>query len=94
MNIQLCQLCNKEKEKIFFKIYRGVSIYTDSLGHRWYGKRCPDCYKEYKLEYDAKRRLSKGHKPLGSEVTCTRCGNPHLLENGSSMICKGCRGKK
>lgn len=93
MSGQICTHCSVEKDKIFLKTYRGTAIYADKDGNRWYGSKCPDCYKEWKLEYDTARRLLKGHVPIGTELACPTCLKPHKLENGGCRECKECRGK-
>lgn len=88
MASQICKHCNTERVKKYLKTYRGVSIYVGDQEQRWYGSRCPDCYKQYKLEYDKKRRLDLGHVPLGEEFNCLACGSTHKMENGLHRTCK------
>lgn len=92
MSSQICKHCSAEKQKKFLKIYRQAAVYVNEKDERWYGSRCPDCYKAYKLEYDVVRRLAKGHVPIGAELTCA-CGKPYKLENGGCRLCKECRGR-
>lgn len=94
MSKSICQGCGGEKDKIFLKHYRTATIYTDAEGNRWYGRSCPDCYKKYKLAYDAERRATKGHMPLGILRPCKECRSLYKLENGASPYCGECRGKK
>ena len=91
MSSQICKHCSCEKEKIFLKTYRGAAVYVDAVGNRWYGSRCPECYKGYKLTYDAARRLEKGHTPIGAQIACSKCSALHVMENGGCRVCKSCR---
>lgn len=90
-----CGECRKECTKTYSKLRGRTEVYVDELGREWSGRRCPDCYKEYKLKYDAKRRYRKGHAKLGSSVPCSAgCGSTVSIGNGTHRTCTACWGKK
>ena len=88
-----CKICEIDKERTILEKYRGYYIYVDGKQERWYGKRCPECYAAYKLDYDAKRRLAAGNIPLGTTVPCNVCTEPMQLTNGASRCCNKCKVK-
>ena len=91
---QFCTYCCEKKSKIFAKNSKsGKRLYTDAAGNDWVGARCPECYAAYKKEYDTKRRLKKGHTPLGTICVCETCQSQFELKQGHlSNICSSCRG--
>lgn len=90
---QYCIHCAEKCTKIFSHLRGAQRIYRDELGREWSGNRCPDCYKKWKLEYDAKRRAKKGHRKLGTITVCRQCSGQFEVVNGSKKICLPCRGK-
>jgi len=90
---QFCTHCAEKKTKIFCRVHKKVKrIYMDAIGREWHGSRCPDCYAEYKKNYDAARRLKKGHTPLGTICVCDHCnGQFELTQGRDAKICLKCR---
>jgi hypothetical protein len=94
-DIVLCGVCRKECTKTYSKVRGRTAIFVDEHGEEWSGRRCPDCYKAYKTEYDRKRRLKLGHAPIGASVPCsTGCGNTVSVGNGTHRTCEACRAKE
>lgn len=86
----LCRCCETLKTKTFsHEDKSGRIIWKDHKGERWYGTKCPDCYKKYKEEYDSKRRLKLGHRPRGSVDTCS-CGQRYIIRVGVKRMCPQC----
>ena len=89
----ICRCCGEKRVKTFHKPDgNGRNIYVDEFGERWYGKKCPVCYKKYKLQYDEKRRIKLGHRPFGSIATCD-CGARFVVKVGSTTKCSECKSK-
>jgi hypothetical protein len=88
---QHCLHCTEKVTKIFSHMRGAQRIYRDDDGREWSGSRCPDCYKEYKLLYDAKRRAKKGHLKIGTIAVCEQCSGQFEIVNGSHRICLLCR---
>lgn len=94
-DIVYCGICRKQRTKTYSKLRGRTAIFVDEQGEEWSGRKCPDCYKQYKLDYDMKRRQRLGHAKLGSSVPCsTGCGNTVTLGNGTHRTCTACRTKK
>jgi len=90
----VCRCCGEKRIKTYFKPDgNGRNIYVDEFGERWYGKKCPVCYKKYKLKYDEKRRIKLGHRPFGSVDKCQMCGATFLVKIGSTKCCTDCKSK-
>lgn len=91
-----CGVCRHECTKTFKTVRGKNSIFVDEHGAEWSGRKCPDCYKSYKEEYDRERRQRIGHRVLGSVVPCERAGCSNTLEvtKGSHRLCKECRNTK
>lgn len=88
---QYCVHCAQKQTKIFSRMKKTKRIYIDAIGREWHGARCPDCYAEYKKNYDAARRLKKGHIPLGTICVCEHCNNQFELKQGhDSKTCGLC----
>jgi hypothetical protein len=80
-----CSYCLKKVNKVFLKIRGKQRVYIDNnTGEEWSGSRCPECYAEYKKEYDAKRRLKRGHTPMNTICVCNNCEVQYELTNGKS----------
>lgn len=89
---QFCTHCSEKKAKVFSHTHKMKRIYKDNTGREWHGSRCPDCYVSYKKNYDAARRLKKGHIPLGSICVCEKCnGQFELTQGRDSKVCSLCR---
>jgi hypothetical protein len=88
----VCSYCNERKSRVYNRMRGDQRIYIDNTtGKEWSGARCPECYFKYKTEYDAKRRLKKGHMPMSSLCVCVKCGNQYELLNGkSNKNCGSC----
>lgn len=91
---QYCIHCTEKRTKNFSHLRGSQRIYRDENGKEWSGNRCPDCYKKWKLEYDAKRRLKKGHAKIGTIAVCEECSAQYEIVNGSQTICLSCRRKR
>jgi hypothetical protein len=89
---QFCIHCTVKKDKIFTRYVGTKRIYADASGAEWSGSRCPECYKKYKLEYDAKRRKKLGHDAIGTIRICEECSAQFKIVNGSTKLCSNCRG--
>ena len=88
----ICRHCGERRVKTFGKIgSAGRSIYVDEFGERWYGKKCPKCYKEYKIKYDLERNIDKGCRPLGTTYCCVQCGKNSIVKVGATTMCKDCK---
>lgn len=90
---QYCIHCTEKVTKTFSHMRGRCRIYVDDTGREWSGNRCPDCYKKHKLTYDAKRRLKKGHRPLGTIAICEQCEGQFEVVVGSTEKCLVCRKK-
>jgi len=89
-----CRHCNKKVVKTFGKISNdGRTLWVNEFGDRWYGTKCPNCYKNYKLQYDKKNRLDKGFRPLGSKDSCITCGKHFIVKIGATKQCTDCKAK-
>ena len=88
----VCNYCFKKVNKVFLKMRGKQRIYINNItGEEWSGSRCPDCYSEYKKQYDIKRRLKKGHVPLHTICVCKQCGEQYELTVGkSNSYCGSC----
>lgn len=92
---QFCTHCVQKQSKIFSHMRKVKRIYIDAIGREWHGSRCPDCYAAYKKEYDLKRRLKKGHTPLGTICVCESCNAQFELKLGHVVkLCLSCRGNR
>ncbi len=89
-DIVICPTCNCHKVKTLLKRRKGRDIWIDARGKRWYGKKCPDCYLKYKLEYDKERRVKQGFKVIGQVNNCRVCNAPYVLRKGSKHVCPKC----
>lgn len=88
----VCRTCGEKRVKTFGKsIDGGRIIWVNEYGQRWYGKRCPHCYKQYKEFYDKKRRLKLGFRPFGSVDSCQKCGKDFIVKIGSTKTCSSCK---
>jgi hypothetical protein len=91
---QFCVHCAEKKTKTFSQMRKMKRIYVNEKGQEWHGSRCPECYTAYKKNYDAARRLKKGHIPLGTICVCQKCNNQFELKQGKdSALCSACRRK-
>lgn len=90
---QFCIHCTEKHTKIFSHLRGTKRIYCDADGREWSGSRCPDCYKKWKLVYDAKRRAKKGHVKIGTIAVCEQCSGQFEVVNGSQRKCLLCRKK-
>ena len=92
----ICPFCRATVTRTLTGQIGTNTVYIDDKGRRWRGHRCPDCAVEYKKQYDAKRRLKLGHKPIGQEVQCIAegCQNTVVLKRGSHRTCESCRRSK
>jgi hypothetical protein len=87
-----CLTCTEKKSKLYSHMRGNLRIYKNVEGKEWSGTKCPDCYAKYKKEYDKKRRLKKGHVPLGNICVCSVCNTQFEMENGKwNKICSDCR---
>ena len=90
----VCRCCGQKRVKTFGTTTSNKRvIWVNEFGERWYGKKCPNCYKAYKESYDQKRRLELGHRPFGSFDNCSTCGNRFLVKVGATKKCPGCKSK-
>lgn len=90
----ISRCCGKKKVKTFSHVDpSGRTIWKDEGGNRWYGVKCPDCYKKYKDQYDSNRRLKLGHRPHGSTDVCP-CGKKFIVRVGVKKMCPSCSGKQ
>ncbi len=86
-----CRMCGEVRVKTFGKLAPNKrTIWVDEFGERWYGKRCPPCYKEYKVKYDTKNRLKLGYRPFGSFDYCIDCKSRFVVKVGSTKRCSHC----
>jgi DNA-directed RNA polymerase subunit M/transcription elongation factor TFIIS len=92
IDTSVCNYCFKRVNKVFSKMRGKQRIYIDNTtGEEWSGSRCPECYANYKKQYDIKRRLKKGHTPLHTICVCEECGKQYELTNGkSNKYCGDC----
>ena len=89
----ICRCCGEKKVKTHSKVDKtGRTIWKDEFGNRWYGIKCPTCYKKYKLQYDSERRIKLGYRPHGSIDTC-KCGNRYVIRVGVKKNCPKCSGE-
>lgn len=89
-----CRHCSSKKVKTFGKISNnGRTVWVDEFGERWYGSKCPACYKKYKEDYDEHRRIELGHRPIGSISRCQTCDKNFIVKVGSIKNCPTCKGK-
>lgn len=79
-----CTECNKSVNKINVGYYgkNEAFIYTDELGRRWSGKRCPDCAQTYNKQYQA--QLPKKQKEIKN---CENCNKEFLASSMSQKFC-------
>lgn len=89
-DLVVCGHCKKEVVKTYLKKSGRFLIYTDEHGNRWSGGKCPECYKKYKVKYDAKRRLKQGFTPIGATIKCEICGKERVMIRGRKKQC--CQG--
>lgn len=90
----ICRCCGEKRVKTFGKVGNDKRvIYVDEFGERWYGRKCPVCYKKYKVEYDRERLASLGVRELGSTDVCVDCGSGFLVKVGMVRRCPSCQGK-
>ncbi len=86
-----CRVCGEKKVKTFGKVAPNKRvIWVDQFGERWYGRKCPNCYRKYKDEYDQERRKELGYRPLGSVSACSECGKNYVVRLGSTKMCHEC----
>ena len=88
---QCCLVCTKKESKVFSHLRGYQRIYKNFAGQEWSGNKCPECYAKYKKEYDAKRRLKKGHDVMDTIRVCTKCSEQFPVTRGGHKTCKKCR---
>jgi hypothetical protein len=87
-----CRLCGEDRVKTFGRVSPDKrTIWVDEFGERWYGRKCPKCYTQYKLAYDEKNRLALGYRPFGSYDSCSQCQKRFVVKLGSSRRCPTCK---
>lgn len=88
----ICKKCEKPRVKTFGSVASNKrTIWVDERGNRWYGKKCPHCYKAWKENYDANRRDKMGHRVIGTYDSCKDCNTRFIVKLGSTKQCPECR---
>lgn len=58
----ICGVCGIRKQRLLKEKAQGYFIFVDEIGAKWYGIRCPDCYKAEKEKYN--KRILRHSEPL------------------------------
>lgn len=90
----ICKCCGKPRVKTYGKTSNNKrTVWVDEKGERWYGKKCPKCYKAYKENYDEQRRIKMGQRVIGTYDNCKDCRARYIVKVGSTRQCQMCRSK-